>query len=172
MFLLVPAYPGCPGSKAVKRSLLLLFFTGMCRTSSPLITSLNVFQHSSIGSEYSNSRQSMVDSSCHMAVKLPLAESEVPVRSCWLFTPVEYRQLIFQCNIEWLLSANFSNRCKLSTALGVSEVISGVMLKIKVGIPVTQPNSRWHIAHCNHIQRRLCRAIAAMTNSADYIGYL
>ena len=25
MFLLVPAYPGCPGSKAVKRSLLLLF---------------------------------------------------------------------------------------------------------------------------------------------------
>jgi len=27
MFLLVPAYPGCPGSKAVKRSLLLLFVT-------------------------------------------------------------------------------------------------------------------------------------------------
>ena len=26
MFLLVPAYPGCPGSKAVKRSLLLLFY--------------------------------------------------------------------------------------------------------------------------------------------------
>jgi len=26
MFLLVPAYPGCPGSKAVKRSLLLLLF--------------------------------------------------------------------------------------------------------------------------------------------------
>ena len=26
MFLLVPAYPGCPGSKAVKRSLLLLCF--------------------------------------------------------------------------------------------------------------------------------------------------
>ena len=25
MFLLVPVYPGCPGSKAVKRSLLLLF---------------------------------------------------------------------------------------------------------------------------------------------------
>ena len=25
MFFLVPAYPGCPGSKAVKRSLLLLF---------------------------------------------------------------------------------------------------------------------------------------------------
>ena len=25
MFLLVPAYPGCPGSKAVKRSLLLMF---------------------------------------------------------------------------------------------------------------------------------------------------
>ena len=24
MFLLVPAYPGCPGSKAVKRSLLLI----------------------------------------------------------------------------------------------------------------------------------------------------
>jgi len=24
-FLLVPAYPGCPGSKAVKRSLLLLY---------------------------------------------------------------------------------------------------------------------------------------------------
>jgi len=26
MFLLVPAYPGCPGSKAVKQSLLLLLF--------------------------------------------------------------------------------------------------------------------------------------------------
>jgi len=26
MFLLVPAYPGCPGSKAVKRSLLLLMY--------------------------------------------------------------------------------------------------------------------------------------------------
>jgi len=26
MFLLVPAYPGCPGSKAVKRSLLLFHF--------------------------------------------------------------------------------------------------------------------------------------------------
>ena len=25
MFLLVPAYPGCPGSKAVKRSLLLYY---------------------------------------------------------------------------------------------------------------------------------------------------
>ena len=28
MFLLVPAYPGCPGSKAVKRSLLLLYVGG------------------------------------------------------------------------------------------------------------------------------------------------
>ena len=28
MFLLVPAYPGCPGSKAVKRSLLLLLLAG------------------------------------------------------------------------------------------------------------------------------------------------
>jgi len=28
MFLLVPAYPGCPGSKAVKRSLLLLLLSG------------------------------------------------------------------------------------------------------------------------------------------------
>ena len=27
MFLLVPAYPGCPGSKAVKRSLLLLLLS-------------------------------------------------------------------------------------------------------------------------------------------------
>jgi len=26
MFLLVPAYPGCPGSKAIKRSLLLLLY--------------------------------------------------------------------------------------------------------------------------------------------------
>jgi len=38
MFLLVPAYPGCPGSKAVKRSLLLLllllllFFDVWCTT--------------------------------------------------------------------------------------------------------------------------------------------
>ena len=29
MFLLVPAYPGCPGSKAIKRSLLLLFEVDM-----------------------------------------------------------------------------------------------------------------------------------------------
>ena len=31
MFLLVPAYPGCPGSKAVKRSLLLLLFLAWLR---------------------------------------------------------------------------------------------------------------------------------------------
>ena len=31
MFLLVPAYPGCPGSKAVKRSLLLLLLLVCCR---------------------------------------------------------------------------------------------------------------------------------------------
>jgi len=30
MFLLVPAYPGCPGSKAVKRSLLLLLLSSWC----------------------------------------------------------------------------------------------------------------------------------------------
>ena len=29
MFLLVPAYPGCPGSKAVKRSLLLLLYAAI-----------------------------------------------------------------------------------------------------------------------------------------------
>jgi len=29
MFLLVPAYPGCPGSKAVKRSLLLLLLSSV-----------------------------------------------------------------------------------------------------------------------------------------------
>jgi len=29
MFLLVPAYPGCPGSKAVKRSLLLLLLLAL-----------------------------------------------------------------------------------------------------------------------------------------------
>jgi len=28
MFLLVPAYPGCPGSKAVKRSLVVLLING------------------------------------------------------------------------------------------------------------------------------------------------
>jgi len=34
MFLLVPAYPGCPGSKAVKRSLLLLLlFSGTTQVS-------------------------------------------------------------------------------------------------------------------------------------------
>jgi len=31
MFLLVPAYPGCPGSKAVKRSLLLLLYIYIVR---------------------------------------------------------------------------------------------------------------------------------------------
>ena len=30
MFLLVPAYPGCPGSKAVKQSLLLLLLVSAC----------------------------------------------------------------------------------------------------------------------------------------------
>ena len=30
MFLLVPAYPGCPGSKAVKRSLYVIYT--VCRT--------------------------------------------------------------------------------------------------------------------------------------------
>ena len=38
MFLLVPAYPGCPGSKAVKRSLLLLLF--------PLIPFANILENS------------------------------------------------------------------------------------------------------------------------------
>jgi len=32
MSLLVPAYPGCPGSKAVKRSLLLLLLSGRLKT--------------------------------------------------------------------------------------------------------------------------------------------
>ena len=32
MLLLVPAYPGCPGSKAVKRSLLLLFLAQFSET--------------------------------------------------------------------------------------------------------------------------------------------
>jgi len=36
MFLLVPAYPGCPGSKAVKRSLLLLLLLPGSDTFSPL----------------------------------------------------------------------------------------------------------------------------------------
>ena len=31
MFLLVPAYPGCPGSKAVKRSLLLLLLLDLLK---------------------------------------------------------------------------------------------------------------------------------------------
>ena len=38
MFLLVPAYPGCPGSKAVKRSLLLLL---IAETEEELIKRLN-----------------------------------------------------------------------------------------------------------------------------------
>jgi len=44
MFLLVPAYPGCPGSKAVKRSLDLAYlvfgftFTGALLVSSSLFT--------------------------------------------------------------------------------------------------------------------------------------
>jgi len=39
MFLLVPAYPGCPGSKAVKRSLLLLLLT-YTHTHTPCLTAL------------------------------------------------------------------------------------------------------------------------------------
>jgi len=42
MFLLVPAYPGCPGSKAVKRSLLLLFQHKICYIHSCLLYMLNV----------------------------------------------------------------------------------------------------------------------------------
>ena len=42
MFLLVPAYPGCPRSKAVKRSLLLLLldnhFTLLCRGCPPALS--------------------------------------------------------------------------------------------------------------------------------------
>jgi len=38
MFLLVPAYPGCPGSKAVKRSLLLLL--SLCSRCVSLILSV------------------------------------------------------------------------------------------------------------------------------------
>jgi len=41
MFLLVPAYPGCPGSKAVKRSLLLLLLATHCDTGGPTNTKLN-----------------------------------------------------------------------------------------------------------------------------------
>jgi len=37
MFLLVPAYPGCPGSKAVKRSLLLLLLFFSCYLSHPVL---------------------------------------------------------------------------------------------------------------------------------------
>ena len=37
MFLLVPAYPGCPGSKAVKRSLLLLLLLNSSKTEFLLI---------------------------------------------------------------------------------------------------------------------------------------
>jgi len=39
MFLLVPAYPGCPGSKAVKRSLLLLL---LLTDDSPVYHTLSV----------------------------------------------------------------------------------------------------------------------------------
>ena len=39
MFLLVPAYPGCPGSKAVKRSLLFASMTVIC-TVLPLLCCL------------------------------------------------------------------------------------------------------------------------------------
>ena len=40
MFLLVPAYPGCPGSKAVKRSLLLLFL--LANTTSEALQSSDI----------------------------------------------------------------------------------------------------------------------------------
>jgi len=42
MFLLVPAYPGCPGSKAVKRSLLLLFVSLVLIISSDNLMSRDV----------------------------------------------------------------------------------------------------------------------------------
>ena len=38
MFLLVPAYPGCPGSKAVKRSLSLLLLIGDSGIDFPIFT--------------------------------------------------------------------------------------------------------------------------------------
>ena len=40
MFLLVPAYPGCPGSKAVKRSSLLLL---LCYCDIVIVLKINKF---------------------------------------------------------------------------------------------------------------------------------
>jgi len=44
MFLLVPAYPGCPGSKAVKRSLLLAeaIFQTSCSPANMISKSLSI----------------------------------------------------------------------------------------------------------------------------------
>jgi len=46
MFLLVPAYPGCPGSKAVKRSLLLLLLDEDCANLVvSILTNTPIFDH-------------------------------------------------------------------------------------------------------------------------------
>jgi len=51
MFLLVPAYPGCPGSKAVKRSLLLLLSVLLWNNCSGTATGLFVSISQVIGCE-------------------------------------------------------------------------------------------------------------------------
>ena len=45
MFLLVPAYPGCPGSKAVKRSLLLFLFSPTDSVINLQQTHVEIFHH-------------------------------------------------------------------------------------------------------------------------------
>ena len=51
MFLLVPAYPGCPGSKAVKRSLLLLLFRKRCKCLLHLWSGVGAANHAVWGTD-------------------------------------------------------------------------------------------------------------------------
>ena len=68
MFLLVPAYPGCPGSKAVKRSLLLLLLYGVVSSVLNMMNSVNCRElYPDLQSNLAEFRQHLIDSTADMA---------------------------------------------------------------------------------------------------------
>jgi len=86
MFLLVPAYPGCPGSKAVKRSLLLLFIFGVLYVYYCGIATLSVGGHRSPSQgviSVSDVYDTLVSSLCTLLILLLL-------QCCLTFCVINY----------------------------------------------------------------------------------
>ena len=97
MFLLVPAYPGCPGSKAVKRSLLLLLFVGLL---------LTIFKHFGLTSSCvhwaCSSSSSSVQHYCLFVIYFLLCMSSLSICAILLTvfdfsTDVANKHLILRC---------------------------------------------------------------------------